>query len=106
MASWREVREKRAETPQQKERIERQSALLALDVALADLRRRRGVTQADLSAELAMSQANVSRIEREDDVLLSTLARYVTGLGGRLEIHAVFEDDDVPLTAVNALVAA
>ena len=47
---------------------------------------------------LGMTQANVSRIEREDNVRLGTLARYVEGLGGRLEIHAIFDDVDLVIT--------
>ena len=44
-----------------------------------------------------MSQPNVSRIEQEEDVYLSTLARYVAALGGHLEVLAVFEDETVTL---------
>jgi DNA-binding XRE family transcriptional regulator len=97
--SWRSVRAKKvAGTPGLEARIERQRRLLELEVGLAALRKRRGLTQADLSETLDMTQANVSRIEHEDDVCLSTLANYVAGLGGILEIHAIFEDEDVPLT--------
>jgi hypothetical protein len=39
------------------------------------------------------------RIEKELDVRLSTLERYVEALGGKLEIHAVFDDADIKLTA-------
>ncbi len=39
-----------------------------------------------------------SRIENEVDVRLSTLERYVEALGGRLEIHAVFDDEAVKLS--------
>lgn len=98
--SWRDIRSRKlAERPALGERIEQQRSLLELEVGLAELRRRRGLTQTNLSEALEMTQANVSRIEHEDDVYLSTLARYVAGLGGRLSIHAVFEDEDIPLTA-------
>jgi hypothetical protein len=39
------------------------------------------------------------RIEKELNIRLSTLERYVEALGGRVEIHAVFDDEDVKLTA-------
>lgn len=97
--SWRNIRAKKvAGTPGLETRIERQRRLLEFEVGLAALRKRRGLTQADLSETLDMTQANVSRIEHEDDVYLSTLANYVGGLGGSLEIHAIFDDEDVPLT--------
>ncbi len=35
----------------------------------------------------------------EIDVRLSTLERYVEALGGKLEIHAVFDDADIKLIA-------
>jgi hypothetical protein len=43
------------------------------------------------------SQANVWRIEHEEDIYLSTLRRYVDALGGRLEIAAVFPDETIRL---------
>lgn len=33
--------------------------------------------------------------EKEVDVRLSTLERYVEALGGKLEIHAVFDEADI-----------
>jgi hypothetical protein len=45
-----------------------------------------------------VTQANVSRIEHEEDVYLSTLRGYVEALGGQLELRAVCPgdyDDDV-----------
>jgi hypothetical protein len=46
---------------------------------------------------LEVSQPNVSRIEQEDDVYLSTLARYVSALGGHLEVLAVFPEETITL---------
>jgi hypothetical protein len=45
-------------------------------------------------------QANVSRIERSDNLYLGTLADYVDALGGHIEINAVFDDDVVSLGPV------
>jgi hypothetical protein len=42
-----------------------------------------------------VSQSNVSRIEQEEDVYLSTLARYIAALGGHLEVLAVFPEETV-----------
>src|SRR5205085_9709411 len=81
VSTWSEIRSRKlAEQPELKDRIEQQRRLLELEVSLAELRRRRGVTQSNLSDALAMTQANVSRIEHESDLYLSTLARYVAGL--------------------------
>ena len=67
------------------------------ETRLAELRERRGLSQASIAEALEVSQPNVSRIEREDDLYLSTLARYVAALGGHLEVSAIFEDETVTL---------
>jgi hypothetical protein len=56
-------------------------------------------TQRDVAESLAVSQANISRIEHEEDDYLSTLREYVSALGGKLEINAVFPDRTVALVA-------
>ena len=40
-----------------------------------------GVTQVQLADALATSQGQISRIEGQNDMLLSTLIAYLTGLG-------------------------
>jgi DNA-binding XRE family transcriptional regulator len=77
-------------------------------IALAELRESRKVTQVDLAAELGISQGNVSRMESRSEMYLSTLRSDVEALGGRLEITAVFDDDDhrVPVAVGNASTVA
>jgi DNA-binding XRE family transcriptional regulator len=77
----------------------RKQAIVAA-VRLNELRNQRGQTQAQLADLLGMTQANVSRIERSDNLYLSTLADYVGALGGHIEINAVFDDDVVSLGPV------
>ena len=62
---------------------------------LTEMRAHRNLTQKDVAAVLNVTQANVSRIEHEDDVYLSTLRAYIEALGGELEITARFPDGDV-----------
>ena len=83
--------------PQRRERIDeyKRAMLDALD--LAELRESRGLTQRRQAETLGVSQANISRIERQDDLYLSTLSNYVAALGGRLEVSAVFPDEVVHL---------
>jgi DNA-binding Xre family transcriptional regulator len=57
---------------------------------LAELRRRRGLSQAALAARVGMSQSDLSKVERRADWKVSTLAAIVAGLGLRLRI--VVED--------------
>jgi DNA-binding XRE family transcriptional regulator len=84
--------------PRRAARIEQHKRAIDDILALTQIRQQRGVTQRDLASRLGVSQANVSRIEREDDVYVSTLRRYVEALGGELEITAVFGDERVSLS--------
>ena len=66
---------------------------------LAELRRARHVTQTELARRLERAQATVSNIEHADDHLVSTIRSVVEGLGGRLELVAVFDDERIPILA-------
>ena len=48
---------------------------------LSSIRQAAGVTQVQLAAALNTSQGQISRIERQSDMLLSTLSAYLAGLG-------------------------
>jgi DNA-binding XRE family transcriptional regulator len=93
-----DIRKRRPLHTDARKRVDAIKRAMNLDIALTELRQRRGITQATIAERLETSRPNVSRIEKETDVRLSTLARYIEALGGRLEIHAVFDDQDVKLT--------
>jgi transcriptional regulator with XRE-family HTH domain len=50
-------------------------------IDLAAIRRTTGLTQTQLAANLGVGQAHISKVERQDDMLLSTLASYLKALG-------------------------
>jgi transcriptional regulator with XRE-family HTH domain len=50
-------------------------------IDLAAIRRAAGLTRTELAANLGVGQAAVSKIERQSDMLLSTLASYLKALG-------------------------
>jgi transcriptional regulator with XRE-family HTH domain len=96
---WEEVTRDLANQPGDAERMANARARLATEEAayfrhLADLRQARRMTQMALAKQLNMVQPSVSRLERQADLYVSTLRRYIEALGGRLEIHAVFPDLD------------
>ena len=64
---------------------------------LTELRREGGLSQQELAEELAVSQASISKIERQADPQVSTLMRYLGALGANLELRAVFPDRSVQL---------
>lgn len=59
---------------------------------LAEMRRRIGLTQAEVADRMHVRQERVSAIERAkvDTSELRTLSAYISALGGRLEIVADF----------------
>ena len=76
--------------------VEDKTAALARRVeTLAALRKACGLTQAQLTEELGMTQGEVSRLERRENLHLATLARFIEATGGKLKITAVYNDDEV-----------
>ena len=65
---------------------------------LSALRKARGLTQMQLSEELGMSQGEISRLERRENLHLATLARFIEATGGELRLTVVYEDDEVVLS--------
>jgi transcriptional regulator with XRE-family HTH domain len=70
------------------------------EATLADVRRARKMTQEQLANALDVSQAQVSRVERQADLHLSTLRSYIEAMGGELVLVARFEgrkDAEIPI---------
>ncbi len=91
------IREKVKADPTRAARIAERKRAMELALALADAREAADVSQRELADRLDVSQANISRIENQKDIHLSTLASYVGALGGRLNVEAVFTDQRVSL---------
>jgi DNA-binding XRE family transcriptional regulator len=79
--------------PQRRSKIQaRTQALIADEVGLAQLRKARKCSQAELAKELGIKQAEVSRLERRADMYVISLRKYVMAMGGELQIIAKFPD--------------
>ncbi|RZU73409.1 helix-turn-helix protein [Micromonospora kangleipakensis] len=67
---------------------------------LKEVRERHGVSQTELAGRMEVSQARVSAIEKGElsTTEFGTIARYVAGLGGKLQIVADFGDEQVVLS--------
>jgi transcriptional regulator with XRE-family HTH domain len=63
---------------------------------LSSIRQAAGVTQVQLAAAMNTSQGQISRIERQSDMLLSTLSSYLTALGADAQL--VVEVGDQTMT--------
>jgi DNA-binding XRE family transcriptional regulator len=60
---------------------------------LAEIRRRRGLTQAQVADRMGVGKSRISQIERGRVSTREVLDRYVEALGGRLSLMADFGDE-------------
>lgn len=80
-----------------RKRADARANTLMQEMPLYELRQARQLSQEQLSRELHVGQANVSKIERRTDVYVSTLRSYVEAMGGELEITAKFPQGEVKI---------
>jgi hypothetical protein len=64
----------------------------AAAVDLSSLRRQSGRSQAEIAEVIGTTQSGVSRVERQYDMLVSTLRAYVNATGGRLQLVVTYPD--------------
>lgn len=69
---------------------------------LQDLRRARQATQVEVARAMNVDQAAVSKLERRDDMYVSTLRQYVEALGGELKLVASFPDAEIQVQPYEA----
>jgi DNA-binding XRE family transcriptional regulator len=88
--------------PEEAER--RRKALMALQSGqrLAEERKQRGLTQAQLAKTMGVTPGRVSQIERGELSTIEAIARYVQALGGHLELVATFADHTLTVTTTEA----
>lgn len=63
------------------------------EIRLYELRYGKAISHPELAGRLDVTQRAISKLERSDDVRVSTLRQYLETLGARLELVAVFDDD-------------
>ncbi len=82
--NFQELRRKMS--PERRQRNESAAHALLAEMALAELRKAAGFTQTELAQVLGVSQANLSKLEHQSDIQISTLRRLVEAIGGQLEL--------------------
>ena len=92
--TWAEIRGDLERRPGYNERATRLREDTLEEIRLYDLRRAEAVSQIELAGRLDITQAAISKFENATDVRVSTLREYLEALGARLELVAVFDDDD------------
>lgn len=70
----------------------RGKALIAQEYTLRRLREARKLTQQQLAEITGKAQANIVRLEKQSDFLISTLRSHVEAMGGTLELRVKFPD--------------
>ncbi len=81
--------------PERQAKIEHLTEELVEEVAtLRELRKKQKLTQADIAQYLGIKQENVSRLERRNNIHLSTLKDYIHALGGKLHLIVEFPNQE------------
>lgn len=94
---WADVRAKHVAAAGPEEVAEHAERMLARVRAhnLAEVRRRKGLTQRQVADEMGVSPGRVSQIEHGDLSGLDVLDRYIQALGGQLGLVATFGDEQL-----------
>ncbi len=82
-------------SPEAQSRAAARAEAMLVEMQLQELRKARNVTQVDLAKAMRVEQAAISKLERRDDMYVSTLREYVKALGGELKLVASFPDGDI-----------
>lgn len=97
--NWSELRAQRF-SPAELEKIDQEVRDELLEMDLRALREAAGLTQEALAKKVEITQSQLSKLERREDHRLSTLRRYVSALGGTLEVIAVVGGRRIRLSEV------
>lgn len=84
-------------SPERQERIEQRIQEAMAEMPLAELRQARRLTQEQIARSMKVKQASVSKMEGQSDMYISTLRKYITAMGGELEIVAKFPDGNIKI---------
>jgi len=88
---------RRGMSSEQRLRSRERAAATLLEMDLAGLRGHVEITQEELASRLEVAQSNVSRLERRQDMLVSTLREVVQACGGKLRVIAEFPEGSVEI---------
>lgn len=87
---WNDLKHKNS--PEKRAAMKEEAKAELASIGFEKLRQARNLTQVALAERLDVPQATISRMERRTDLLLSTLRKYVEGMGGQLELRATFPE--------------
>ena len=82
-------------SPDPQARAAARAEAMLLETQLQELRKARSITQIEVARSMSVEQAAISRLERREDMYVSTLRDYIRALGGELKLVASFPDADI-----------
>ena len=82
-------------SPDSQARAAARAEAMLLEMQLQELRKARSMTQIEVARSMSVEQAAISRLERREDMYVSTLRDYIRALGGELKLVASFPDADI-----------
>lgn len=82
-------------SPEAQARAAARAEAMLVEMQLQELRKARKVTQVEVANAMHVEQAAISKLERRDDMYVSTLREYVKALGGELKLVASFPDAEI-----------
>lgn len=82
-------------SPEAQARSAGRAEAMLLEMQLQELRKARNVTQVEVAKAMSVEQAAISKLERRDDMYVSTLRGYIKALGGELKLVASFPDAEI-----------
>lgn len=94
---FNELRQKMS--PERRRRNEAEANRMLVEMNLQELRQNvANISQEDIAEMLRVTQGYISKLERQDDMLLSRLYAFVEALGGHVEILARFEGKEIRIS--------
>ncbi len=87
----------RTTTKRTRAKAARRTQQLLGELLLSELRQLAGKSQRELADELGIKQPSLSKLEKQDDMQISTLRRIIAALGGELEVFAKFPAGSVKI---------
>ena len=83
--------------PETRHRAEAKADATLRAMSLDELREALNLTQEELAVRLQVKQPAVAKLERREDVRLSTLRALIEAMGGQIEVRAIFPQGAVIL---------
>ncbi len=98
---FKQLKEKMSPEAQKRARIK--TEVMLQEMMLAEVRQAIELSQEDMANAMNLQQPAISKIEKNTDMYISTLRRYIEALGGELDITARFNGKKVRINQFEQL---